>query len=115
MSAWGTQNKHRCTVAPVVHACRKVPFALREKLKEELARMEKLDVIKRIDEPTDWVSSLVIVLKKNGSLRICLDPRDLNRAIKREHFKLPTREEIMSQFAGAKWFSKLDASSGFCS
>ncbi len=101
------------TVAPVVHACRKVPFALREKLKEELARMEKLDVIKRIDEPTDWVSSLVIVLKKNGSLRICLDPRDLNRAIKREHFKLPTREEIMSQFAGAKWFSKLDASSGF--
>ncbi len=101
------------TVAPVVHACRKVPFALREKLKEELACMEKLDVIKRIDEPTDCVSSLVIVLKKNGSLRICLDPRDLNRAIKREHFKLPTREEIISQFAGAKWFSKLDASSGF--
>ncbi len=101
------------TVAPVVHACRKVPFALREKLKEELALMEKLDVIKRIDEPRDWVSSLVIVLKKNGSLRICLDPRDLNRAIKHEHFKMPTREEIMSQFAGAKWFSKLDASSGF--
>ncbi len=85
-------------------ACRKVPFALREKLKEELALMEKLDVIKRIDEPRDWVSSLVIVLKKNGSLRICLDPRDLNRAIKHEHFKMPTREEIMSQFAGAKWF-----------
>ncbi len=46
-------GKHRIsiddTVAPVVHACRKVPFALREKLKEELARMEKLDVIKRIE------------------------------------------------------------------
>lgn len=101
------------TVAPVVHACRKVPFALREKLKEELARMEKLNVIQKINEPTDWVSSLVIVQKKNGALRICLDPRDLNKAVKREHFKLPTREEIMSQFAGAKWFSKLDASSGF--
>lgn len=101
------------SVSPVVHPCRKVPFALREKLKEELARMEKLEVIKKIDEPTEWVSSLVIVQKKTGALRICLDPRDLNRAIRREHFKLPTREEIMAQFAGAKWFSKLDASSGF--
>jgi hypothetical protein len=98
---------------PVVHACRKVPFALRKKLKEELGRMEKMDVITKMDEPTEWVSSLVIVVKRNGDLRICLDPRDLNKAIKREHFKLPTREERMSQFAGVKWFSKLDASSGF--
>nr|XP_054606603.1 uncharacterized protein K02A2.6-like [Nothobranchius furzeri] len=100
-------------VPPVVHPCRKIPFALREKLKDELARMEKLEVIKKIDEPTEWVSSLVVLQKKTGALRTCLDPRDLNKAIKREHFKLPTREEIMAQFAGAKWFSKLDASSGF--
>lgn len=58
--------------------------------------MEKLKVIQEINKPTDWVSSLVIVQKKNGALRICLDPRDLNKAVKREHFKLPTREEIMS-------------------
>uniref|UniRef100_A0A3Q2DAV3 ribonuclease H n=1 Tax=Cyprinodon variegatus TaxID=28743 RepID=A0A3Q2DAV3_CYPVA len=101
------------SVSPVVHPCRKIPFALRNKLKEELVRMEKLGVIKKIDEPTEWVSSLVVVQKKTGALRTCLDPRDLNKAIKREHFKLPTREEIMAQFAGAKWFSKLDASSGF--
>lgn len=101
------------TVAPVVHACRKVPFARREKLKEELARVEKLKVIQKVDEWTDWVTSLVVMQKKNGTLRKCLDPKDLNKAIKREHFKLPTRDEIMSQFAGAKWFSKLDASSGF--
>ncbi|KAK0139299.1 hypothetical protein N1851_024069 [Merluccius polli] len=101
------------SVSPVVHPCRKVPFKLRERLKEELARMEKMKVIQKIDEPTEWVSSLVIVQKKTGALRICLDPRALNKAIKREDFKLPTREEIMAQFAGAKWFSKLDASSGF--
>lgn len=100
-------------VPPVVHPCRKVPFALRKRLKDELARMEKLEVIKEIDEPSDWVSSLVILQKKTGALRVCLDPRDLNKAIKREHFKLPTREEVMAQFSGAKWFSKLDASSGF--
>lgn len=101
------------TVPPVVHPCRKVPFALKHQLKEELDRMESLGVIRKIDEPTEWVSSLVIVDKKNGKLRICLDPRDLNRAIRREHFKLPTCEEIMAQFANAKYFSKLDPSSGF--
>ena len=114
-----TRRTQLCTndkMTPVVHACRKVPFALREKLKEELFDvylMEKLDIITKMDEPTDWVSSMVIVVKKNGDLRLCLDPRDLNKVIKREHFQLPTREGIMSQFAEAKWFSKLDASSGF--
>ena len=43
---------------------------------------------------------------------MCLDPRNLNKAI-REHFKLPTREEVMTQFAGVKVLQKLDAKSGF--
>lgn len=64
---------------------------MQERLKDELIHMEKLNVIKKIDEPTDWVSSLVIVEKKNGALRICLDPRDINIAFKREHFKLVRR------------------------
>ena len=98
---------------PVKHACRKVPFPLRDKLKEELDKMENMNVIKSVDEPTDWVSSLVIVAKPNGKLRVCLDPRDLNKVVKREHYKLPTRDEISAEFAGAKYFSKLDASSGF--
>ena len=51
--------------------------------------------------------------KKTGELQVCLDPRPLNRAIKREHFKLPTREKIMSHFLNAKYFSKLDTSNGF--
>ena len=69
----------------MVHPCRKVLFALRKKLKKELERIEKLQVIKSIEEPSEWVSSLVIVKKKLGALRICLYPRDLNKAIKREH------------------------------
>ena len=101
------------TAVPVIHPCRKVPFALQDDLKEELERMESAGVIKKVHEPTDWVNSLVIVKKKSGKLRVCLDPRDLNRAIKRQHFKLPNREEIMSRFAGATIFSKMDASQGF--
>ena len=44
--------------------------------------MVDLDIIKPVDEPTDWVSGLVIVEKPNGKHQICLDPRPLNQAIK---------------------------------
>ena len=98
---------------PVVHACRKVPFALHNGLKKELERMQSLGVMTRVEEPTDWLNSLVVVKKKNGDIRVCMDPRDLNRAIKREHYKMHTRKEVMSQFAGATYYSKLDASQGF--
>ena len=75
---------------PVIHPPRKIPISLMKKLKAELERMCQLDVIEKIDEPTDWVSSMVIVEKGNGQLRICLDPRDLNSAIKRHHYPMPT-------------------------
>ena len=98
---------------PVVHAPRKVPVTIRSKVKEELERMERLDVIERIQEPTDWVNSMVNVVKPNGKLRICIDPRDLNKAIKREFYPMKTVEEVAARMPNAKLFSKLDASSGF--
>lgn len=69
---------------------RKIPAALRKRVKKALQDMEDNGVIRKVDEPTDWVSSMVIVEKPNKKLRICLDPRNLNKAIKREHFQLPT-------------------------
>ena len=48
-------------VTPVVHAPRKVPYALRDKLKTELDRMENLGAIEKVVEPTEWVNSLVVV------------------------------------------------------
>ena len=98
------------TVKPVVHPARRVPFALKEKLKAELNRMVSLGVIEKVDKPTDWVNSIVIVEKSNGDIRLCLDPKDLNRAVKREFSQMPTAEEIMSRMSGATVFSKLDAS-----
>ena len=56
--------------SPVIQAPRKVPFALREKLKDELNLMMRLNIIDKIDGPTDWVSNLVIVEKPNGKLRV---------------------------------------------
>ena len=60
----------------------------------------------KVDQPTDWVHNLVIVEKKNGSLRLCLDPRALNNAIKRAHYRIPTIQEIASDLAGKKVFLK---------
>lgn len=100
---------------PVIHAPRRVPVPLRGRLKKELDRMSQLQVITKVEEPTEWVNSMVCVDKKNKSkeLRICMDPGDLNRNIKREHYQIPKREEIASEMAGARYFSKLDAAQGF--
>ena len=98
---------------PVVVPPRKLPFAMKERVKKELDRMEKLGVTEEADKPTDWVNAMVVVEKTNGKLRICLDPRLLNQAIKRQHYRLPTATEIISEMAGAKFFSKLDASNGY--
>ena len=88
-------------------------MAFREELKKTVDYMEDIEVIKKVDQPTDWVNSLVIAEKsKTGKLRICLDPRDLNKAIKREHFQLPTIEDITTRLSGATVFSKLDANNG---
>ena len=74
-------------VTPVIHAARRVVVAKREDLKIELDRQVKLGFIAKQDQSTDWVNSLVITEKKNGQIRLCIDPKDLNKAIKREHFQ----------------------------
>ncbi|GFO13988.1 hypothetical protein PoB_004049300 [Plakobranchus ocellatus] len=97
----------------VVHATRKYPVHLQKELKDELDRMESLEVICKVTQPTDWVNSLAFSRKQNGKLRVCFDPKDLNKAIKRTYHKTPTLEEISHTFSGAKFFSKMDAQHGY--
>ena len=66
-------------------------------------------------EPTNWVSSLVYAQKPSGKWRICLDPKDLNQAIKRSQHHTPTLDEITHKFSGSTIFSKLDARHGYWS
>ena len=103
------------SVPPVVHAQRRVPLSLRDDTKEELDDMEARGIIMKIKEgePTAWVNSLVYRRKPNGSLRICLDPKDLNKAISREHHAIPTLPEILQKLNGARCFSILDAKCGY--
>ena len=67
---------------------------LRDKLKQTLNDLQKQDTIAKVEEPVSWVSNLVIVEKANKTLRLCLDPPDLNEAIEREDFKPPSFETI---------------------
>jgi len=73
--------------------------------------MECNNIIRRINKPANWCSPMVRVLKKSGHVRICVDLKRLNRAVRRERYILPTLEEITSKLAGATVFSLLDASS----
>ena len=98
---------------PVQHPPRRVPVAIHGKLKLTLDELERDGIISRVEEPTAWVNSIVVITKKDGNLRICLDPRELNLWIQREHYPLPTMDEISTRFAGAKVFSVLDAKCGF--
>ena len=100
---------------PYIDAPRKWPIHLKERIKEELDKMEMDDVIKKVDIHTDWCSSLAFSTKVDGSIRICLDPARLNKSLKRCSHKIPTLEELNYRFKGAKFFSKLDAKTGYWS
>ena len=101
------------TVAPVVHPPRSVPAAIRQQVKDELEHLEKCGIIARVTEPTQWVSSMVVVKKKNGRVRICIDPYDLNKAILRELHPMSSIEDIATRQEGSTVFSTLDANSGY--
>ena len=92
---------------------RRVPLGLREATKKELERMLKMGVIERVEEPSEWCSGMVVAPKSSGEVRICVDLTELNKNVQRENFPLPRIEDMLGRLEGAKWFSKMDANSGF--
>ena len=100
-------------VPPVIHPPRRCPISIKDEIKAEIDQMVEMDVITPVQEPTDWVSSLVYTQKPNGKWRICLDPRDLNKAIKRSHMPTQNLDEMRHKFNGATIFSTLDAKHGY--
>jgi hypothetical protein len=97
----------------VIHPSRRVPEALCEPLKKELDSLESQGIIVKISEPNNWVNSLVCVTKPSGSLRLCLNPKDLNKAIKRPHHSTSTIDEVLSKLNAAHYFSIVDTRNGY--
>ncbi len=100
-------------VMPVIHACRNVPLSIMDSLKKTLKELQEKKVITPVSEPSEWVNSLVATRKKNGTLRVCLDPCDLNQAVKCQRYSIPTPEDVRSKLAGKSIFSILDEKDGY--
>ncbi|XP_046858634.1 uncharacterized protein K02A2.6-like [Xenia sp. Carnegie-2017] len=103
------------SVLPVAQPQRRTPFHLRLKVESEIHRLENDDIIEKIPEgmPTDWVSPVVIVPKRDGNIRLCVDMRIANTAIKRTRHPIPTVEAASMELNGARIFSKLNLAQAY--
>ena len=102
-------------VKPLAQQTRRIPFHIREKVEMELQKLETQDIIEKVpdNEHTDWVSPIVVVPKKDNKIRVCVDMRAANTAIKRIRHPIPTVKDISLELNGSKFFSKLDMSQAY--
>ena len=99
---------------PVKHPPRSVPLGMQSAYKAELDRLVKESIITEVHEHTEWINSIVPVMKEDGSLRLCLDPKVLNKAIERDQWYARTLDDILPELAQSKYFTVKDEKSGFC-
>ena len=117
---------HSPDAVPAKHRPRRVPVHLQDAFHEEVERLVKIDVLEKVTEPTEWVNSFVIVEKVidssnahspnnviKKSIRLCIDPKDLNEALEREPYYSRSIDELISMFAGAKVFTIVDMDKGY--
>lgn len=97
--------------APIRQPLRRVPFSKRKEVEKMVNEMLDQDVIEPSSSP--WASPIVIVPKKDGSLRFCVDYRKLNNITKKDAYPLPRIDDILDSLTGAQYFSTLDLASGY--
>ncbi|CAB4039009.1 Hypothetical predicted protein [Paramuricea clavata] len=103
---------------PVIHPPRQVPVHLRDHFKQEIDNMLKLGVITPVEKPTEWVNSVVLSETTNSKgeivkVRLCLDSRDLNKWVKREHYRTRTIDEVVTGLKDATFFTVVDTRKGY--
>ena len=99
----------------VIQPHRRIPFHIRKQVEAELDRLEKLDIIEKVDGSTPWVSPIVVAPKpKNpNAIRLCVDMREPNKAILRSRHITPTLDDMILDLNGSKVFSKMDLRNGY--
>jgi hypothetical protein len=98
---------------PVQLPVRKMPLAIVDQVKGELDRLVTEGIIVPVTEPTPWVSALLILTKKDGNIRVCIDPKPLNAAMFDNDFYLKSIEDILPNLTGSTKFAQFDLSAGF--
>jgi len=100
------------SVTPKKNSARRIPVPLKNEVQAKLKELERDGVLTKVKQPTEWINSMVAV-KNPNKLRICIDPANLNVAIKRNHYPTPTIDDIMPKLTKARVFSVADAKDGF--
>ncbi len=98
---------------PVQHAPRQVPEKKKSAYKAELDRLIREQVIVKEDSHTQWVKSVVPAVKADGTIRLCLDPKDLNHNLERNPYYMKTVEELQGELKGSKIYTVMDAKQGY--
>lgn len=102
------------TVTPRKLAYYRVPSAVEKLVEEKLQKMLDEDIIEWVKgEPTEWISPLLVVPKGKNDVRICVDMREPNKAIKRIHHPMPVIETFLPKLRKATCFTRLDISSAY--
>ena len=91
----------------VIMRARKLPLSMEEPVKHELEQLVSKGVLAPTEEPPRWVSQMAVVAKPSDALRICINPRGLNKALVRERLTLPTLDTMLYKVQGAKSFLRL--------
>ena len=97
---------------PIRQAARRVPFAYRSEITQMINEMLASGVIQESSSP--WASPVVLVRKKDNTLRFCVDYRRLNAVTRKDVFPIPRIDDLLDQLKGKKVFSTLDARCGYC-
>ncbi|KAL1448662.1 hypothetical protein WDU94_005557 [Cyamophila willieti] len=97
---------------PVSNPARRVPFKLMDRLKSTLDLLESKGIIAKAD-PSEWCSNMVVLEKKCGNLRICIDPQHLNTNLLRDYFVIPTLDQLSSEIGNKKFYCVFDLKDGF--
>jgi len=96
---------------PIKQAVRRVPFVYRDKIAKMVTEMKEAGIIKPSSSP--WASPVVLVPKKDGTTRFCIDYRRLNSITKKDVYPLPRIDDILDTLGGARYFSSLDLAAGY--
>ena len=102
---------HTGDAQPIRQPVRRIPLCQRQEMQKLLMDMQSKDVIQPSQSP--WASPVVLVQKRNGSTRFCIDYRKLNAVTRKDAYPIPRIDDTLDTLAGSRWFSTLDMVSGY--
>ena len=106
--------KHKINLSdetPFREGCRRIPPSDYEDTRKHLRDLQEKGIIR--ESESQFASPIVLVRKKNGDLRLCIDYRKLNRRTIKDQYSIPRIEDTLHSMNGAKWFSCMDLKSGY--